>query len=127
MALAEKLCPAALGDIEADQGDAPAFMNGAGLESVSCPRCGAQLDFHGWWRARMDEAYRDRSVPSLAVTVPCCGTDTTLNDLVYNVPSGFARYRLRVWSPNRHLLSDEDLARIGDALGQPMRQIWSLI
>ncbi|MFI0271477.1 hypothetical protein [Streptomyces luteogriseus] len=127
MALAEELCPDALGDIEVDQGDAPAFINGAGLESVSCPRCGAQLDFHGWWMASMDEAYRDKSVPSLVVTVPCCGADTTLNDLVYNVPSGFARFRLRVWSPNRRQLSDEELTRIGDALGQPVRQIWSLI
>ncbi|MER7898226.1 hypothetical protein ABTX62_19480 [Streptomyces sp. NPDC096046] len=127
VALAEELCPDALGDIEADQGDAPAFINGAGLESVSCPRCGAQLDFHGWWMARMDEAYRDSKVPSLAVKVPCCGADTTLNDLVYNVPSGFARFRLRAWSPNRHMLNGEDLTRIGHALGHPVRQIWSLI
>jgi hypothetical protein len=94
------LCPDALGDIETDQSDAPAFINGTGLDSLSCPRCGTQLDLHGWWMARMDEVYRDSSVPSLAIKVPCCGTDTTLNDLVYNVPSAFARFRLRVWSPN---------------------------
>ncbi|MFK4101373.1 hypothetical protein ACI2L1_15090 [Streptomyces sp. NPDC019531] len=119
--------PDGLGDTEAELNDTPAFAHSAGLDSVSCPRCGTQLDFPGWWMARMDEAFRDGSASALAVRVPCCGTDTTLNDLVYNVPSGFARYQVRVWSPNRRVLDDEELAGIGAALGRPVRQIWSLV
>jgi hypothetical protein len=126
-ALVGELCPDALGDIEADRSDAPAFVNGAGLDSVSCPRCGTRLDFQGWWMARMDEAFRDGGPSSLAVRVPCCGTETTLNDLVYNVPCGFARFRIRTWSPNRPALDDGELTRTGAALGCPVRQIWSLV
>lgn len=127
VALVDALCPDALGDIEADHSETPVFVNGAGLDSVSCPRCGTPLDFQGWWMARMDEAFQDGGFTSLAVTVPCCGAATTLNDLVYNVPCGFARFRVRAWSPNRRVLGDEELARTGAALGCPVRQIWSIV
>ena len=125
--LVEELCPDPLGPIEVEQSDLPQFINGAGLESLSCPRCGTQLDFQGWWMARMEEVYQGSSVSSLAVTTPCCDTNTALNDLVHDVPSGFSRFGITVWSPNRGMLSDDKLARIGDALGQPVRQIWSRI
>lgn len=75
----------------------------------------------------MHEAYQDGSASSLAVTTPCCDTNTTLNDLIYNVRCGFARFGIAVWSPNRDMLTEEELARVGDALGQPVRQIWSRV
>lgn len=77
--------------------------------------------------ARMEEAYQGNSVSSLAVTTPCCDTDTTLNELVYDVPSGFSRFGIKVWSPNRGVLSDDELDGIGGVLGQSVRQIWSRI
>jgi hypothetical protein len=43
----------------------------------------------------MDAAERDHFT-DLTIVTPCCGTHTTLNDLVYDWPQGFARWRVEV-------------------------------
>ncbi|KUJ35856.1 hypothetical protein ADL25_35140 [Streptomyces sp. NRRL F-5122] len=68
--------------------------------------------------ARCDEGFS-----TLLVAVPCCEVQTSLNDLVYDWPMGFARFRIEVLYPNRAWLTGEELARVADALGHPVRQI----
>jgi hypothetical protein len=48
---------------------------------------------------------------------------TSLNDLVYDWPMGFAKFRIEVLYPNRGRLTDEELAAVTEALGHPLRQI----
>ncbi|MFF3504966.1 hypothetical protein [Streptomyces sp. NPDC003247] len=67
---------------------------GADLEEISCPRCGAEPT-PGWWGQAVTERY-DTGFSTLRVTVPCCGAVTSLNDLVYDWPMGFARFRIEV-------------------------------
>jgi hypothetical protein len=94
---------------------------GANLRRISCPYCGAECT-PGWWGEAVSEQYSE-GFSTLMVTVPCCDGETSLNELVYDWPMGFARFRIEVLYPNRAWLSDEEMASLSDALGHPLRQI----
>ena len=63
----------------------------------------------GWWSEQMGQASH-ASFTNLAVLAPCCGTKTTLNDLTYDWPAGFAQAELSVLNPQRGWLEDAELA-----------------
>ena len=94
----------------------------ANLTKISCPCCGAALDTGDWWGKAVSDGY-DSGFPTLMVTVPCCAAETSINDLVYDWPMGFAQFRIEVLYPNRGWLTDAELAAVTDALGHPLRQI----
>ncbi|RCH59779.1 zinc ribbon domain-containing protein [Streptomyces sp. SDr-06] len=94
---------------------------GSNLERIACPHCGAEVPLDSWGEA-VDEHYGE-GFPTLLVTVPCCDLETSLNELVYDWPMGFARFRIEIMYPNRAWLSDEELATLAEALGHPLRQI----
>ncbi|MGW8353302.1 hypothetical protein [Streptomyces wedmorensis] len=93
----------------------------ANLERTSCPRCGTELA-PGWWGDAVSQCY-DEGFSTLMVTVPCCDVETSLNELMYDWPMGFARFRIEVLYPNRAWLTDGELASLAGALGHPLRQI----
>ncbi|WP_326632753.1 MULTISPECIES: hypothetical protein [unclassified Streptomyces] len=94
---------------------------GANLEKISCPRCRAEST-PGWWGEAVSERYNE-GFSTLMVTVPCCDAETSLNELVYDWPMGFAQFRIEVLYPNRAWLTDEELASLANTLGHPLRQI----
>ncbi|MFG3101453.1 hypothetical protein ACGFZL_13150 [Streptomyces sp. NPDC048182] len=96
---------------------------GSNLERVRCPHCKADLAFD-WWGEAVSERY-ERDFPTLLATVPCCGVDTSLNDLAHAWPMGFARFRVEVLYPGRAWLTDAELAAVAEVLGHPVRQILS--
>ena len=80
---------------------------------------------HGLVGEQMAEA-AENDFADLTVRTPCCDTETTLNDLDYRLPAGFARFVLSVQDPQREGrpdLTPEDLAAIGHALGHDVRQV----
>ncbi|MGW4698822.1 hypothetical protein [Streptomyces sp. NPDC004285] len=68
----------------------------ANLKRISCPRCGTALA-PDWWGDAVSQCY-DEGFSTLMVTVPCCDIETSLNELVYDWPMGFARFRIEVVS-----------------------------
>lgn len=94
---------------------------GDDAERIDCPGCGEQID-GDWWTERMERASA-QEYARLAVTTPCCGSRTTLNDLGYVWPAGFARIELRVVNPGRGWLGEEERRRVEDALGHPVREV----
>lgn len=72
---------------------------GENWHEVRCPTCSAALETR-WWRGRIGEAYATRFT-QLGVIAPCCGTRTSLNDLGYDWPAGFARFVLSATNPDR--------------------------
>jgi hypothetical protein len=70
----------------------------------------------------MKQASEDRFT-NLAVTTPCCGAETSLNDLGYDWPAGFAQVELSVLSPQRGWLEDAELAEVEAELGHPLKQV----
>lgn len=104
----------------------PVFVDpGAQLEAVICPHCAAELD-PVWWQERMDMA-GETLFSQLAVVTPCCRRHTSLNDLDYHLPAGFARFVIEVERNERSaalgLLSERTAAAVVDALGHPVRQV----
>jgi hypothetical protein len=61
---------------------------------------------------------------NLSITTPCCGHSTTLNDLNYVWPAGFARFVLEVRSPNIKQTTPEQDQTLSEALGLELRKIW---
>ena len=92
---------------------------GSHFERVACPQCDCALD-RAWLRDRVSDV---SETGALIFIVPCCGTELSLNDLVYREPCGFARFDISVWNPDRSWLSDSELYTVSEALGCPVRQI----
>ena len=98
----------------------PAMGN---YETVSCPSCGAVLD-DNWWVQAMETAYGEQGFADLRVTVPCCGAATSLNDLTYHFPQGFARFVLSAFEPHIADLEAWQVRELEDILGCKLRKIW---
>jgi hypothetical protein len=100
----------------------PVFVDGSQLfERVACPACGSEIA-RSWWSERMSRADRSEFT-RLAVRTPCCDTATSLTDLAYAGPAGFARFQLTVELPDRDDLTDAELAEVAGALGHPVRAV----
>jgi len=119
------MAPAA-DEVSSEALDFPRFFDaGANFESVSCPLCHADLDTD-WWSEAMSSAF-EHQPPLLAVILPCCGVSTSLNDLSYSWPQGFARYGLAARNPQLRELSPSQIQQLADAIGSTIRPIWSHI
>jgi hypothetical protein len=106
--------------------DEPVFWDAGGnFERVLCPSCGTEVATD-WWQQRMFAAW-DTGCRSLDVTTLCCGAPTTLNDLVYEWPQGFARWVLEIKNPRRQFLTDQELDALAGTVGHPLREIWTHI
>lgn len=92
----------------------PMFIDcGENLERITCPNCGATIDF-GWWGNVMNEAY-GRSFSSLETTLPCCKSSVSLNDLEYCFPCGFARFAIEILNP-LHDIGDDVIRSVESLL-----------
>ncbi len=110
-------------DIASQVTDDVRFVDcGANFETVRCPRCGADLG--EWWSVAMEMGH-EQQFRDLRVTVPCCGTRTSLNKLAYSWPAGFARYTLEALNPGLGSLPDTLVRRLEDILGAAVRVIWA--
>lgn len=94
---------------------------GGNFEGVFCPHCDADLT--EWWSTAMDRA-AEAEFSDLSVTVPCCDTATTLNDLRYDWPAGFARFFLEVRGPGVPEPPAAMLEALQRTLGCQLRTIW---
>jgi hypothetical protein len=94
---------------------------GANFEGVFCAHC--DEDLTEWWSAAMDHM-AEADFSNLSTTVPCCGIATTLNDLRYEWPAGFARFFLEVRGPGVPEPPTEMLEALQRTLGCELRTIW---
>jgi hypothetical protein len=102
--------------------DAPEFFDcGENFENVFCPFC--QTDIQERFDDAISRWFESDDRTSLAVEMPCCGRATTLNDLDYVWPQGLACVGLELMNPGPDL-EPEELRRVEDALGMPVRIIW---
>lgn len=94
---------------------------GENLSRISCPLCRQEVS-RDWWMDAMANAY-ERRFHDLAVTLPCCRGTTSLNELRYEWPAGFARFCLEVKSPGIGNWEDIAISSLEAALGFPLRAI----
>lgn len=105
--------------------DKPDFFDcGSNFRNVFCPFCGT--DIMEWWRKPIDSWWNSTDRRELSVVTPCCCRATTLNDLDYNWPQGFACVAITLMNPGADLEPDER-QQVEAALGLPVRVIWQHI
>jgi hypothetical protein len=95
---------------------------GSNLEEILCPHCEAEIDTRFWQQA-MNNAHRNGFV-DLKISPPCCGSTSSLNDLHYLWPAGFARFMLQAHNPGADL-DDAQIRAIEQILETPLRKIWA--
>jgi hypothetical protein len=95
---------------------------GTNFEQVKCPLCHSILSID-WWQETMDRAY-SMHFDNLAIETPCCASSTSLNDLDYEWPAGFSRFKIEIRSP-RSELTEKLFADLESLLGCKLRQIWA--
>lgn len=109
--------------VDSTRSDRVRFVDaGTNLGRIRCPACGSELDA-GWWRGEMDRASAT-DFSDLALAIPCCGSQTSLDTLLYEWPVGFSRFVLEVEGADRDL-TDAELAALQQALGCGLRRIWA--
>jgi len=96
---------------------------GQNFERVSCPSCYKELAT-AWWQEAMDKSYKSRFT-NLGVVTPCCTFSTSLNDLDYHVPAGFARCLLQAKNPRQREVEPDQIRQLEGILGVGLRQIWT--
>jgi hypothetical protein len=106
---------------EAQTSDDPIFFCCIeNFENVFCPFCEAEIT--KFWGEAMDLWWvGDHRV--LATTTPCCRRETSLNDLDYVLPQGFACFGVEMLRGGPDLEPDER-EQVETALGAPVRIIW---
>lgn len=97
---------------------------GSNFRSVACPSCKATLEI-SWWQAAMDSSF-ETEFTDLSVVTPCCSAPTSLNDLLYDMPAGFAKFVIEAMNPSCGKdLSQESIEQLQSILGCRIRQIWA--
>ncbi|GCE06874.1 hypothetical protein [Dictyobacter aurantiacus] len=109
-------------EIQVKLSEEVAFIDaGNNLELIQCPACEAPVSCE-WWSAMMDHAYASSHFLNLNVTMPCCATMVSLNNLHYMWPVGFARFVIEIRAPERGL-AERLQPLIQPMLGCPIRKI----
>jgi hypothetical protein len=107
--------------IETSITSVPTFIDcGANLEHVACPHCGKHIDH--WWANQM-ERVAAAGFFDLTITTSCCHRTTSLNDLRYEWPSGFACFTLEAMNPGVILLSRAQVRELQHILNCTIRQV----
>jgi hypothetical protein len=109
-------------DPELHSSETPQFFDcGANCEAVFCPFC--EADIRDWWHHAIGTWWESADRRDLAVTTPCCGRATSLNDLDYVWPQGLACVGFELMNAGPDL-EPEERRKVEDALGLPVRIIW---
>ncbi|WP_127112916.1 hypothetical protein [Shimia sediminis] len=88
------------------------FDCGANLETITCPRCSANIDFC-WWGETMSADYDEMLGFQLnEYRLPCCSTSASLNELIYAFHQAFGRFALSAMNPNIGKMSDDAVSKI---------------
>ena len=109
-------------EVVAEASDQMRFVDALELwESVACPACGA--DFEAPWSDAI-EVWEASGFQRLALVAPCCGAQTTLNDLHYTAPCAFGCFRLAIMNPHAEPSEAQD-AEVAALIGAPLRKVWA--
>ena len=88
------------------------FDCGANLETITCPRCSADINFD-WWGETMSSDYDEKIGFQLnEYRLPCCSTSASLNELIYAFHQAFGRFALSAMNPNIRKMSDDAVSKI---------------
>lgn len=111
-------------DIGVRTEDVVTFVDaGANFDAIFCPQCAHELG-QDWWAEAMDRA-AERTFADLAVKLPCCDASSSLNDLRYEMPQGFARFVIDILNPGVADIPASLTARLCEVLDCKVRFVWA--
>jgi hypothetical protein len=93
---------------------------GSNWSGVNCPLCNSNAE--AWWGEAMSTAAESR-FETLELRTPCCDRSTSLDKLNYQWPVAFGRFVLEAANPNSTGLSTEQLQKLAEVLGSPVREV----
>lgn len=120
-----------VGDIEVTRESRVRFYDaGECFERISCPACAAVIAENpsnmSWFVEQIDRNWgKEARFLSLDTVMPCCQASTTLNDLVYDAPQGFASWSMGARDAQQWDLADWEQRELEAALGHPVRLVYS--
>lgn len=77
---------------------------GGNFEKIICPNCGLEIE-GSWWKENMSLSY-ESNFSNLDILLPCCQTNSTLNELVYIMPAGFAKFSIELKTPKLEAINE---------------------
>ncbi len=95
---------------------------GQNFETVTCNNCKQEIDMQAW--QEMMSTAHEKHFADLSIVTHCCGKPSTLNELVYQSPAGFARYILTVIDPSKEIEA-EVLSDLEQTLGTKLKLIYA--
>ena len=99
---------------------------GQNFEDVACPFCSVSII--DWWGEAIGDALQSDVGPvELSVVTPCCGKQTSLNDLVYDWQCAFARCEISAMNPNVAELPPGLVDRLEAALSTKLKTVFQHI
>jgi hypothetical protein len=114
------------GEITASVSDQLEFIHcGGNFGEIRCPGCGEAVELESWqhW---MDEDFQGKR-EGFALSrrlLPCCGARSSLHELSYEWPMGFACFKISAQNPNIGKLSKTQSRRFQQLLGLAVRIIY---
>jgi hypothetical protein len=110
-------------EIEVFVTDSVQFIDqGENFDNVLCNLCGQNIEIEDWQNA-MNEAY-EKEFTDLGFISLCCGKKTSLNDLAYEMPAGFAKFVITVSDPVDEI-EEEKLNELQQILETKLKIIWA--
>ncbi len=102
-----------------------AFIDqGGNFDFLNCPHCQQAIDID-WWQEKMEIAYQTK-FEVLEIITPCCNTKSSLNDLIYDFPAGFAKFSIELFNPP-DIEVIEIKTILSSILETPINSTWALI
>jgi hypothetical protein len=95
---------------------------GQNFDSIVCPFCGKSIETE-YWQDAMEKADENHFTDLIIIT-PCCNKHTSLNDLKYITPAGFARFILSVNDPETEI-EEENIVALQKILNTQLRIIYA--
>lgn len=87
---------------------------GENFEYILCPFCKRELDIK-WWQHEMDKAY-ELWFSKMNLITPCCNKNSSLNELDYSFPQGFAMFAIKIedYEPEKLVIDDTLFSQLRD-------------
>ncbi len=93
---------------------------GQNFDSIICTFCKKEINTEFWQDAM--EAAEKNNFTDLTIRTPCCQKKSSLNDLKYVEPAGFAKFILSVDDPQA-LLNETEISTLQNLLNTRLRII----
>lgn len=107
-----------------DYGKTQFIDAGGNWDGVACPSCGYMLTTPEW-QAMMDRAWHnDAGFKLVEEKTACCQASTTVAELDYKWPIGFARWFVSAYDTTHGPLTEAETHALSKIAGLPLRAIY---